>query len=680
MKDFKKKIEEKIIEKEDKNSDWINKYLPYPNKFSSSGKKYLTQYYLSNHLGKGYKNLKDIFSTRAVNTLFNRLSRHFRSNSIFEDDFKCIFGVFFPYPDKDLIEKKQKIIKQIINSDVVDIDPLFKKSENKIIGLDYQVYYLEEESEIKSDIEKLESEYELNISALPISREELREIKSVKNIIIISEEVYSEIAISINELELLIKGFLFEQNKKELITFIQNLNDFNLDLINEITNFLTDNNNEIKKTDYDLKEEINAVEEINKEIEDKNKAIKDLENEIISIEEIKYDLNNKVEEILNKKDITIDAKSMIDALKNEDYSEITKDFKEDIDKKIQEYEDKFIEKADILDIRHYDIFEKEFPIEVDKENLNLLEKELDNKKSLIQIENQIDIGKEIEKIEKGLPNILSKITLGNVLKIVVFQDFINTIKKTLVSKSKNESGDDLNFPKINEELVFYLDQSYNFFFDANPINYGLNTEKIGEKNQKISILTGANSGGKTTLLELVLQSILLSYMGMPLCSKSSNIPLIDNIYYFKKFSGRQNAGAFEQTIKKFIKASTENKNKRKLILIDEFESITEPDAAAKILVSFLKVLEKTNTLSVVVSHLGKELKDEIDDSIRLDGIFAKGLDENNNLLTDHQPLFNKRGRSTPELILQKIVLNEKQWNESNIEMKNYLKGLIKELR
>ncbi len=680
MKDYKKKIKNKLSSKEDVNINWINSNISYPNKFSKKGKKYLTQYYLSNHLGESYKNLKDIFSTRPVNTLFNRLSRHFQKNSEFEEDFKCLFGTFFPFPKKELIIKKQKIIQGIINSDNVELKDQLKKIKHEKIGLNYQIYFLENESEIESDLKKLEKEFEVNISALPITREELKEMNSMKDIIIVSDEIYSDLAISLEELKLLLKGFLFEEDRELIIEFLKSVNDFDLSLIKKIISFLENSNFEEDSNDVEISNLIDKLNELINEKDEKKKVVKELENDIISIDEVIYKMNQEIEESLDEKDITIDAKSIMKALKNEDYTSITKDFKDEINSIIQNYEDKFIEKSNLIGVRYHEIFKEGYPVKVDEESLSNFEKRLEDRKSRLEIDNYIDVGDEIREIEKNLPDLINKLTSSNVMRIVVFQDFINTINKTLISKTKDKSKENLTFPNINEDLEFLLKKCDNFFFDANPIDYSLNSEELDCSNQKISILTGANSGGKTTLLELVLQSVLLSYMGMPLACEKSKIPLIDNIYYFKKFSGRKNAGAFEQTVKKFIKAATENKNKRKLILIDEFESITEPDAAAKILLSFLDVLEKTNTLSVVVSHLGKELENRVDDKIRLDGIFAKGLDDDNTLLTNHQPLFGKRGKSTPELILQKIVFDNKQWNEENQEMKEHLKNLIKELK
>ena len=46
--------------------------------------------------------------------------------------------------------------------------------------------------------------------------------------------------------------------------------------------------------------------------------------------------------------------------------------------------------------------------------------------------------------------------------------------------------------------------------------------------------------------------------------------------------------------------------------------------------------------------------------IRIDGIEAKGLDENLNLIMDRNPKFNFIAKSTPELILKRLAKSGSQ--------------------
>jgi DNA mismatch repair protein MutS2 len=187
--------------------------------------------------------------------------------------------------------------------------------------------------------------------------------------------------------------------------------------------------------------------------------------------------------------------------------------------------------------------------------------------------------------------------------------------------------------------------------NAEPVCY-----KIGETphqfatSHRTSVLTGANSGGKTTLLETMLYIQILAQMGFFVPAKECFCPICQEIIYLRKPKS-QDAGAFESTLRNLIPlALSETK---KLVLIDELEAITEPGSAAKIIASFLTFLaQNESALCTLVTHLGKEISELT--TARMDGIEATGLDETLELVVDRQPVFGKVGKSTPELIVEKL--------------------------
>ena len=96
------------------------------------------------------------------------------------------------------------------------------------------------------------------------------------------------------------------------------------------------------------------------------------------------------------------------------------------------------------------------------------------------------------------------------------------------------------FPEISDE--FLIDNSRNIFLpNPQPISFHL------DSNNKCSILTGANSGGKTTLLEHILQILSISYLSLPLNS-NIKIPIFKEVYYFAKNKGSATRGAFENLL------------------------------------------------------------------------------------------------------------------------------------
>jgi dsDNA-specific endonuclease/ATPase MutS2 len=92
-----------------------------------------------------------------------------------------------------------------------------------------------------------------------------------------------------------------------------------------------------------------------------------------------------------------------------------------------------------------------------------------------------------------------------------------------------------------------------------------------------------------------------------------------------------------------------------LILADEIESVTEPGVAGNIISSTAEFFIEQNCFLVVATHLGQEVQKYLPERTRIDGIEAKGLDENFDLIVDHNPVLGRLANSTPELIVEKMA-------------------------
>jgi hypothetical protein len=55
-----------------------------------------------------------------------------------------------------------------------------------------------------------------------------------------------------------------------------------------------------------------------------------------------------------------------------------------------------------------------------------------------------------------------------------------------------------------------------------------------------------------------------------------------------------------------------------------------------------------------VSHLAEEISKAVKTTIRIDGIEAKGLDQNLNLVVDRNPILNHLAKSMPQLIITRL--------------------------
>jgi len=181
------------------------------------------------------------------------------------------------------------------------------------------------------------------------------------------------------------------------------------------------------------------------------------------------------------------------------------------------------------------------------------------------------------------------------------------------------------------------------FEDVEPVDYGVDG---------VTLLSGVNSGGKTSLLDLVGQIVILAQMGLPVPAEDVHLQRFTELHYYAKSQGTLDAGAFESTLRDFGELVSGAEGR--LVLVDELESITEPGASAKIIAGILEALDEQGATAVFVSHLADEIREASAVSVAVDGIQAVGLVAGE-LEVDRSPVKNHLARSTPELIVEKLA-------------------------
>jgi hypothetical protein len=98
--------------------------------------------------------------------------------------------------------------------------------------------------------------------------------------------------------------------------------------------------------------------------------------------------------------------------------------------------------------------------------------------------------------------------------------------------------------------------------------------------------------------------------------------------------------------------------------MDEFEALTEPGAAGRILAGIMNAVATGSSLLLLVTHLAQETLPHVKLPIRVDGIEAEGLDRDGELIVDRQPKFNHIGSSTPKLIIMKLSKSAKKGDKA----------------
>ncbi|MCL2687832.1 MAG: endonuclease MutS2 [Methanobrevibacter sp.] len=358
-------------------------------------------------------------------------------------------------------------------------------------------------------------------------------------------------------------------------------------------------------------DEVNSLKKRNVDIE---KVVNDVKS--ILDEEIKIAI----------KEINLEGDEVLDLLNH------------GIPPKIDKIFDKIISKGKITIKEEtgidFDPFLRQYPLEIDEAELERIKMTESSKK-------------ENDLFDK-------KITAANYLANIKLKA-IEEVKQTLEFDYEFTLGSfayeyDLVPPKLGDDFklkeALHLELGLEKGDTIQRVDYDLSYP------ENVALLTGANSGGKTTLLETIAQVSIMAQMGLPVCAKEAEIKLLDEIYHFSK-KRSLDAGAFESFLNVFMPIVTTTSEK--LVLLDELEGITELEAAVKIISSFIEMIKESNSYAVIVTHMAKELMNYAD--VRVDGIEAKGLDKNYNLIVDRTPKMNCLARSTPEFILKRIYEN-----------------------
>ena len=330
-------------------------------------------------------------------------------------------------------------------------------------------------------------------------------------------------------------------------------------------------------------------------------------------------------------------KKLEDGIKNVDLSgkEVLDLLNKDMPPKIQDIFDRIL-KESVEEIKNdtgvsFDPFIQKYPLEIDWQELERVKKQEIGKQQVKAFEKRVDVAANLDALKKEVESEIQEILEFD------FQFTLGCFAHYY----------DLHAPVLSDGFSFADGLHLNLALEdparVQKINYSL------ESPDNVVLLTGANSGGKTTLLETLAQISIMSQMGLPVCAQEAKVKLVDELYFFSK-KRSLDAGAFESFLSTFMPIVV--REEEKLILLDELEAITELEAAVKIISSFITFIQDSKSFAIIVTHMAREILKNTD--VRVDGIEAKGLDEEYNLLVDRTPRMNYFARSTPELILRMV--------------------------
>lgn len=409
-----------------------------------------------------------------------------------------------------------------------------------------------------------------------------------------------------------------------------------------------------------------------------NSTFDNLRKRYAKIEEIVYDVatwaTEEVKRRLERLEVKLTGLQLLKLI--EEFSAkgqlVVGQFEEIVREVVEEAENKVVEGLG-LDIDEAEsvvgLFRvsDDLSIEVDEDKLRELKKKLELKIETLRLKLLIEAAKQLKNLKPIVENMFDKLVELDVrLALALFA-------KKYGGCIPEFSTDYIGVGFVGAAEIELLKHSVNI----QRISYSVGNvpyKPDSVKGERIVILTGANSGGKTTLLKTVAEVVLAAQAGLPVIAERAWIGGFDRIYFFEKPAGTLSAGALESTLKSMANIVVDKS--RRLVLVDELESVTEARAAAKIVAGFVEMLVfDNNAVAIIVSHLAEDILEILPLSlrklVRVDGIEARGLDENYNLIVDRNPRYYYLARSTPELVIARLVV------KSSSEERSFFEKLLK---
>lgn len=284
---------------------------------------------------------------------------------------------------------------------------------------------------------------------------------------------------------------------------------------------------------------------------------------------------------------------------------------------------------------HLDAFTETVPPEIDEKAVRGAQRDLQGKGAVRRLEAQAKAAEALVKLRAGVIEEIEDHFAFDARQAL--GAFVADHRLTAP-----EWGDGLRL-----RAALHLDHP-----DGEPVDYRLGTDDEGKADPvRMALLTGANSGGKTTLLETIAQVLTMAHAGLPVPAAHATVPELDAVHFFAQ-KRSLSAGAFEDFLVRFFPLA--RAEGRVFVLADEVEAMTELEAAAEIIASFLEDLAARDAFALFVTHMGPHVLPLVPDDVRVDGIEATGLDDEDRLVVSRSPRIGALARSTPELILTRL--------------------------
>ncbi len=255
---------------------------------------------------------------------------------------------------------------------------------------------------------------------------------------------------------------------------------------------------------------------------------------------------------------------------------------------------------------------------------------------------------EIEKILRDFSNQIEGCADGITYSYNTIVDMDMVFAKAQLAREYKATK-----PELNEDGVINIRAGRHPLIDGKkvvPVSLAL------AKDEKMLLITGPNTGGKTVTLKLVGLFTLMAMSGLFVPAKSANLSVFDGVYsdIGDEQSIEQSLSTFSSHIKNTIGILSVVTDKS-LVLFDELGAGTDPGEGAALAVSIAEYLLKVGAKAFITSHFN-DLKEF---SLVTKGVVAASMEfDSNTFCPTYKLVMGAIGSSNALAIAKKLGLSD----------------------
>lgn len=255
---------------------------------------------------------------------------------------------------------------------------------------------------------------------------------------------------------------------------------------------------------------------------------------------------------------------------------------------------------------------------------------------------------EIEKILRNFSNQIEGCADGITYSYNTVVDMDMVFAKAQLAREYKATK-----PELNEDGVIDIRAGRHPLIDQKkvvPVSLAL------KKDEKMLLITGPNTGGKTVTLKLVGLLTLMAMSGLFIPAKSANLSIFDGVYsdIGDEQSIEQSLSTFSSHIKNTI-GILDVITDKSLVLFDELGAGTDPGEGAALAVSIAEYLLRVGAKSFITSHFN-DLKEF---SLVTKGVVAASMEfDSNTFCPTYKLVMGAIGSSNALAIAKKLGLSD----------------------